>query len=342
MKVRFSSHKEQDPTREEGMKVLYAPGKRAAFRLRWYLILLLVASPFIWFVGSLIMEVALTEAPARTNLPTADVRAMLTGSLDKLHVQPGSRVREGEMLASMRNESLLTQKATLEASLLGRQAASDNELQRSSLNRRVERARTRVRELDQLVAVGAATRGELLAARDQLDSRLSELSSFRQSLQPQAAEQQARSRDRLLLEQVRQQLNLLTVTAPMNGIVSEIAVVEGETVGAGTRLMGIRLQKEPTVEVYLKPELVDLAQPGQPLSLRFPDGTWMKAQVVGVPQESRRLPPDLRTPFSDHELGLVVIAEPESKLPKKWRLDNIPLRARFPNPWLRWWNFHRS
>jgi hypothetical protein len=106
--------------------------------------------------------------------------------------------------------------------------------------------------------------------------------------------------------------------------------------------MGIRLQKEPTVEVYLKPELVDLAQPGQPLSLRFPDGTWMKAQVVGVPQESRRLPPDLRTPFSDHELGLVVIAEPESKLPKKWRLDNIPLRARFPNPWLRWWNFHRS
>ncbi len=35
MKVRFSSQKEQDPTREEGMKVLYAPGKRAAFRLRW-------------------------------------------------------------------------------------------------------------------------------------------------------------------------------------------------------------------------------------------------------------------------------------------------------------------
>lgn len=336
MKVRFSSQKEQDPTKQDGMRVLYAPGKRAAFRFRWYLILLLVSSPFLWFVGQLLLEVARTESPARTHLPVADVRAMLTGALEKLHVQVGSSVQEGELLASMRNESLLTQKLTLEAALSGGSVGFDIEVQRNSLQRRADRARLRVRELDRLVAAGAATRGELLTALDQLDSRLSELASLRQGQQLSAAEQRAQARDRLQLEQVRQQLDLLSVTAPFTGTVSEIAVVEGETVGAGTLLMSLRLQEEPTVKVYLKPELVELAKPGQSLSLGFPDGTWMNAQITSLPQELERLPPGLRTPFGDNPVGLVVTAKPDSELPSKWRLDNVPLKARFPNPWLSW------
>ena len=52
MKIRFDSRKELNPTQEQGLTVLYAPGKRMAFRVRWYLILLLVASPLIWLAAS--------------------------------------------------------------------------------------------------------------------------------------------------------------------------------------------------------------------------------------------------------------------------------------------------
>ena len=51
MKIRFNSDKERNPTQDGGLKVLYAPGKRVAFRLRWYLILLLISSPLLWFFG---------------------------------------------------------------------------------------------------------------------------------------------------------------------------------------------------------------------------------------------------------------------------------------------------
>ena len=34
MKIKFSSAKEQQPTQEQGLQVLYAPGKRLAFRVR--------------------------------------------------------------------------------------------------------------------------------------------------------------------------------------------------------------------------------------------------------------------------------------------------------------------
>ena len=336
MKVRFSGQKEQDPTRDRGMKVLYAPGKRAAFRIRWYLILLLVASPFLWFVGKLFLELALTEAPARLHLPSTDVRSMLTGQVEELHVQPGTQVSTGASIVSLSSPSLSAQRRELVASLSQGPAVVADNTQLNSLRRRVERARTRIDELEKLLATGAATRGEVSAARDQLDLRLSELAGVTQSFRPSPAQQQNQRRERLQLAQIRRQMELLSVTAPGSGTVIDIAVVEGETVGAGSRLMSIRLQTTPRIEVYLQPRLADLARAGQRLTLHFPDGTRMDARITGEPQETRRLPPDLRTPFSDHQMGLVVTAITDSSLPPRWHLDNVPLTARFPSRWLSW------
>ena len=339
MKVRFSSHKEQDPTREQGMKVLYAPGKRAAFRIRWYLILLLVASPFLWFVGKLVLTLALTEAPARIHLPTVEVRTMLAGQVETLYVQPGSRVRAGAKVADLGNASLDAQEAELAAALAMPSATADNVSYRSSLQRRVDRARSRVREMERLVDERAATQGELLSARDQLDARLAELGQYSLGSQPPVAQQQSLTRDQLQLDQVREQKALLQIAAPAAGRVTEIDVVEGEIVGVGSRLMTLRLKEgAPRVDVYLPPELAGYAGEGQPLTLHFPDGMTLDARLSGAPEEARRLPPDLRTPFSDHQVGLVVTAEPLTPLPERWRLDNVPVTARFPSRWLSWFS----
>ena len=82
MKIRFSSPKEQQPTREQGLKVLYAPGKRLAFKLRWYLILLAVTSPLLWLVGRALLSVWLIEAPAQLLLPASELRAREPGHQD--------------------------------------------------------------------------------------------------------------------------------------------------------------------------------------------------------------------------------------------------------------------
>ena len=69
MKIRFDSRKELNPTQEQGLNVLYAPGKRTAFRVRWYLILFLVASPLIWLGGKLAYGMLMIDAPAQLRLP---------------------------------------------------------------------------------------------------------------------------------------------------------------------------------------------------------------------------------------------------------------------------------
>ncbi|MCB4714643.1 hypothetical protein LHK99_28755 [Klebsiella quasipneumoniae] len=60
----------QQCPQEQGLQVLYAPGKRLAFRVRWYLILLAVLSPLLWLIGRWVLTLWLgsiqkTEFKAR-------------------------------------------------------------------------------------------------------------------------------------------------------------------------------------------------------------------------------------------------------------------------------------
>lgn len=69
------------------MQVLYAPGKRLAFRLRWYLILFLILLPALWLAGRYGLELIRVEAPALVRLPSMEVRAMQPGQVKSIPVQ---------------------------------------------------------------------------------------------------------------------------------------------------------------------------------------------------------------------------------------------------------------
>lgn len=338
MKVRFSSSKEQDPTRDGGLRVLYAPGKRVAFRLRWYLILLLVASPFLWFVGKLAMGVFLVEAPARILQPTVEIRALEGGQVRALAVEPGDRVKTGTVLVTLDSPELRARSAALAAGLTEapRSAAAPEQTQRQALQRQLERSRERVRALEPLVAAGTATRGELNAARDQLDQRQAELAGFERSLAPNPVLGADALRQQQELNVIRQRLDLLQVQAPESGQVRDIEVSTGENVGPGQLLLRLARDQAPEIHVFLNTRRIDLAQPGQTLRMKLPDGTWLDARVSEVPGSVSRLPPDLRSPFGSNELGLLVKVTTTQPLPPEWQIDNVPVTARFPNVLQQW------
>lgn len=103
MKIRFDSRKELSPTQEQGLSVLYAPGKRMAFRVRWYLILFLVASPLIWLGGKLAYGMLMIDAPAQLRLPILEVRARDAGRVDQLFVMAGEQVQVDQPLVNLDN-----------------------------------------------------------------------------------------------------------------------------------------------------------------------------------------------------------------------------------------------
>lgn len=93
MKIRFTSEKERHPETDQGLKVIYAPARRTAYRLRWYLILLLVASPALWLGSSLLRNQLLIEAPAYTRQPLTEIRALESGLVSQIHVRPDAGIR---------------------------------------------------------------------------------------------------------------------------------------------------------------------------------------------------------------------------------------------------------
>ncbi|MYL26205.1 MULTISPECIES: HlyD family secretion protein [Halomonadaceae] len=343
MKVRFSSRKESNPTEEGGLRVLYAPGKRAAYRLRWYLILLLVATPFLWFLGRIGWEVLVIEAPGQVVQPITEIRALEAGRVMRINPEEHDQVSPGDELVQLDNPALRAKLASLDTLATANAATAAGTRQKAALERRLERARNRVESLAELVQQGVATQGEFQAAENEVDARENELAALERTSAEEIMDTKALTtrleRQRALVEQ---QLAQLTIHSPVKGTVHAIEVVAGENVGPGTTLMRIEPMGEPRIHLYLDTDQIDLATVGQPVKLQFPDGQWLDARIAGHPIDVQRRPPSLRSAFGGDDQSLLVAAIPEGTIPERWRVNEAPVTARFPNALTRWFSEPRG
>jgi len=330
MKIRFSSPKEHRPTQDNGMQVLYAPGKRLAFKLRWYLILFLILLPVVWLVGRYGLALLRIEAPALVRLPTLEVRALQPGEIRALHVQAGDHVQAGMPLVDLDNPQWRLRLSLLQARSASPLPATVSESNRAALQSLVDRAARQVADVDQLLRRGAATRGELLQAQNELDSRRAELLAFERSLSGGAdasyAQQQQREGQWL-----KEQLARMDVQASEGGRVAEVIAAPGENVGPGTLLMRLEREGPAQLWVYLDPKDVEHSTPGSRLDVRLPNGEWVGAEVISPAESANPLPSDLRKPFSSPARGLMVPARFTEPLASEWRIDSLPVRVRFAN-----------
>ncbi|MDH4607811.1 HlyD family efflux transporter periplasmic adaptor subunit [Pseudomonas sp. BN102] len=335
MKIRFSSSKEQQPTQDQGLKVLYAPGKRLAFKLRWYLILLAVTSPLLFLVGREFFGLWLIEAPAQLHLPSSELRAREAGQVERVLGRPGDRVEVGQLLLRMDNPewrarlALLAEPSTLPSSAV---QPGMRERERHAVQRLLDSAESRLGSLRGLLAAGAATRGEVQQAQDERDRRQRDLLEFerRESLPADATLERQR---RLESGWLQARLQGMELKAGEAGVISEVLVGEGENVGPGTPLMRLQRLGDAELWVYLDPRHAAYASPGQPFRLRLPDGTWLSAEVVRMVEDAVPVPVELREAFSAPSRNLRLLARVRGEWPAFWRVDRLGLKARFPHRW---------
>ncbi|GGJ83770.1 HlyD family secretion protein [Pseudomonas matsuisoli] len=335
MKIRFDSNKERKPTQDNGLEVLYAPGKRTAFRLRWYLILFLIVLPALVLTTNYGLDLIRVEAPALIRLPMTEVRARQPGQISKIDVRQGDHVDAGLPLLQMDNPEWRLRLAVLQLTKSEATSAGTtvNTRNRAVLRTLVERARARVTETRRLLRSGAATRGELLNAENERDAREAELLSFERSVIA-TAQNPADDRYRDQLDAERKwligQLKNLQQRAPENGRIAEIIANEGENVGPGTLLMRMERSGPAQLWIYMNPSDVEFSTQGTRLRVRLPDGNFRAATVLNPAETTNPLPPDLRRPFSSPTRGLLVLAEFDEPLPNEWRVDSLPVQVRFP------------
>jgi len=344
MKVRFDSSKELRPDQDNGLKVLYGPSKRVAYRLRWYLILALVLSPLVYVFGRITLDLLRVEVPAQLQVPSTEIRALESGTIADVGVEVGERVEPGDLLLRLDNPDWRLRLDQLKPASVDNPNGLGNSA--TSLQNSTVRLQGQVVQLFKgLHREGATSSAELLRSEVDLNMQRLALLELERRLRQERFQVEGEPiqnlRDGRERDWLAARLDLLSIRADNPGRVSELLVNKGESVGPGTLLMRVERAEEPLLWIYLRPRDAQLARPGGSVEVRMPDDSWLKARILQQADLARLLPRGLRSSVGGEGLAslgadglaLQLPARFEKALPLQWRVDQLPVKVRFPRPW---------
>lgn len=364
MKVRFVKPEQTDPNRDRGIQVPYAPGKRALARWRWYTILLVVSSPFLFFTAKFLYSSVVIQAPGFVAQEQLTVRSSTQGYIDDVFVKPLDEVKQGDPVARVRNDALNLRAAQLKAEEQQLKnfvahaprggyteapvSAESFQEDLASARDQKQRAQERIDSIQALVAQGAATDAELNAARSQYDqasNRLGEL--YRNmSIQTQptrvAGTNTVEAQTRIMSVQaelndiqLQQQANL--IRAPKTGRIVDLAVNKGDQLAIGTKVAMLAPEGgEMHIDAYLPPKDSIYAVPGMQATVVFPDGSQRTAVIADVPQIAQEVPKAQSALLGEAEMGVLVrmqLTDTHTAAGQRPLTDGLPVKVEFQNGW---------
>ncbi|MCU0539528.1 MAG: efflux RND transporter periplasmic adaptor subunit [Desulfobacterales bacterium] len=350
MKIRFQSAKSSAPDRERGIRVPYAPAKRALARWRWYLIVLLVSLPLLYLLVQLLSTVLFVSAVGLIRLERVPINARMAGTVERLEAHASMRVAPGQLLAVLHSPDLAQRDRLLQAELAARLAPADPvraaggiELETNvRLARKVVDHQARhLENVRLLFDRGAATVAELNLAHAQMNQAEIGLNQARaalaawqiQQLQRPASEREEETRIAVLRaerEAVSAQQERLTHTSPVAGIVLEVFAQPGQAVGPGDPLLVLGDSASVFVSAFLDPKHTRYARAGQAAVVRFEDGRRISAVVREKPEITARIPAAVTPALGGRELMLLLTLDLAEPLPPADRVDNLPVKVSFP------------
>jgi multidrug resistance efflux pump len=315
-----------------------------AYRLRWYLILALVLSPLVYVFGRITLDLLRVEVPAQLQVPSTEIRALESGTIADVGVEVGERVEPGDLLLRLDNPDWRLRLDQLQPA----SADNPNGLGNSatSLQNSTVRLQGQVVQLFKgLHREGATSSAELLRSEVDLNMQRLALLELERRLRQERFQVEGEPiqnlRDGRERDWLAARLDLLSIRADNPGRVSELLVNKGESVGPGTLLMRVERAEEPLLWIYLRPRDAELARPGGSVEVRMPDDSWLKARILQQADLARLLPRGLRSSVGGEGLAslgadglaLQLPARFEKALPLQWRVDQLPVKVRFPRPW---------
>jgi multidrug resistance efflux pump len=351
MKVRFDSPKERDPNRNKGIRLPYAPGKRSNVRWRWYLVLLLLCSPLLYFLFNLGLTRMFVSAHGIVSLDPVTVNSSTAGVLKHLSVKVGQDVKAGEELAVLVNLELNERDHILRSELAAldsndREAMAENSaagfhFEKIGLAQKQADYRfDLLKKVRRLFDNGAATIAELSLAEAQHNQALYNLNDARSSynnFQEKSGNGTSAERRETLARVGRLEAELLAVgdqrerliqKAPESGRVLENFAAPGQALSVGAPILSIGRVERPSVIAYLDPKHADYAQAGSKARVRFSDGTVMDAVVRDNTRLTKRLSPETSYGSAPKRMLVVELDFLEELAPEK-RVEGFPVNVRF-------------
>ena len=356
MKIRFDTPP-VSAQQSNGLAVRYAAAKREVPRWRWYLMLMVIGLPLMYFAWRFFIAAWWETAPGFVVVPTLTVKAASAGTVRDI-VASGHSVERGAPL--LRVEPVLPPPSTVVADARARRttpvrataaspgAQNGPDATLALLERAVALAertlafrRARLVTIETLKREAAATQAEADTSRaavvqaeaDVLRAQADVLGQ-RRALSDQAHAATAVVGEPAPTATVPASLGAGTavIASPFSGTVTATLVVAGEYVTPTTDVLLLQGQEPAMIEAYVSPSDAQYAKVGRRASLYFFDGTRMAAVVTEVSGQAARIPSERVGPLSPRSQAILVRLRPAQELPARYRIV-LPLDVRFDVVW---------
>lgn len=349
MKIQFQKA-EKDPTTIHGVKVPYTSAKRKSVQWRWYLILLIVSSPLLFFLYKMVLSYLVVTAQGYISLDKVSINSTSKGVMEALYVETGQEVKAGTRIAQLYAPELEAQKQTLEAELasLVNQQPLPEKAQAQLLRSRIELAKQVLDYQDDYLKTmlflfdqGAATLAELTDARERqskaqadYDDALFAHSAFSErqthaGLLPGMRYEADRKRIEAHLKSLEESKLRLAQMVPYSGKVLDVLAAPGEVLSPGVPIVLLGRSGQASVVCYLDPKYSKYARNGRTAVVKLPDGITLNAVVRENANLAKRLPADLSSPIGSRDLMLFVNLAFLDPLPSDQWVDGLPVSVRF-------------
>jgi multidrug resistance efflux pump len=344
------NRKRRDPAREGQMAVQYAPGKRVLTHLKWRLTLLIVLSPFIYFLGKILMSLFVAPSSGFVMLDIQQYQSPADCVVQEIKVEIGQKVEIGDLLVVLQDRKLDSDLSRLQMTLAQLSADPLQDMisgeyltkQQQLALQAVKYQQERVDNVSFLFDQGAATIAEKKSALAQLDAALLRLNSAEYAFQQWLAGQQLGPEDLkkrpeyrdvyAKIEQLEQEKSLLSVRATYPGQITEINVTQGQVLQKGGAMVAIAHQDRQIIAAFVEPDHIDRVQRGEVVDIIFPSGETIKGRVQYNPSVTGRLPAYLSTPMLGRQRMIIVHVVPLMPLPPAESIDGLPVDVNFTSP----------
>lgn len=347
MKIRFDRPEDKPADAPQGVKLPYAPAKRAISAIRWWIVVLAVSSPMIYLLVKLGQTILFTTAVGVINMDKVAINAGTESVVADMRVTVGQDVEQGALLMLLNDPKLGERKVRVdsEISLLQTELATATgrltrlEAAIVSAQRNLSIQRDSLHRVNRLFTAGAATAAELDQARTQA-------AVAEQALAVARAEQEtaltvsknvvAEARlEGLKSEQtaVTQEIARLRVQAPVSGRVLDIFVTQGQALGPGTPLLSLGQPERVDVLCFLDPASLIKVAAGDKVTIRFADGRHLPGVVSQAPNLARRTPTELAGMLTEARQSIIVHVAPTEEIPDWAMVDGLPLQVSFGLNW---------
>lgn len=342
MKISFQTEKQKNPSKNDGFKVIYAPAKRLAFKIRWYLLLSLILSPLVFFAWHMVNDQVLVTADGILTSEPIILVAAEEGFVSSVNVIPGQKVIADKNLVQLHSPVVAKEYELLSSKYQQFYQHHEQGLDSIEILHKRQIATLRKAEISQQLINDEYEeyneRG-MLPLNDRLlieQNNIAAKSRYQQALinyETAVIEHKNGALAKTLLDielamsSAQAKQGMLSLNAPKRAVVNDVFVKSGEFVKQGQPLVAISNLPKPVVNVYLAPDRMDYAKMGQTATITLPNGTQYQGVVNTPTQLSEKLPDVLSGPFEGSKAAIKVTLDitPTPEV----MLEGLPVQVRF-------------